>query len=81
MLLYPNDTPESMKKQKLFNFCLLQAKGVMVLKQKETMAPVVTGLKRCPAVRQEKLTYIVRDNVEDFYDMNAILKIYARQKC
>ncbi len=68
---YPDDFPASIKKQKLINFCLLQAKRVIALKWKDTMGPSSSQwIKEMScSLALEKLTYIVRDKVGDFYNM------------
>lgn len=69
--IYPENFSVTVKKRKLINFCLLQAKRVIALKWKEMQGPTlgqwITELSSNLAL--EKLTYMARGKVEDFNKM------------
>lgn len=69
--IYPEDFPVNTKKCKLLTFCLMQAKRVIALTWKDTQRPKSRQWVKemsC-SLALEKLTYIVRGKVEDFYKL------------
>ena len=66
--IYPENFPVTVKKRKLINFCLLQAKRVIALKWKEIQRPTVGQwiTEMSSNLALEKLTYMARGKVEDF---------------
>lgn len=69
--IYPEDFLANTKKHKLINFCLLQAKRVIALTWKDTQRPDSRQWvkKMSCSLALEKLTYIVKGKVEDFYEI------------
>lgn len=69
--IYPKEFVASVKKRKLIDFCLLQAKRVIALKWKDVQSPVpALWLKEMSShLALEKLTYILKGKTEEFKDI------------